>query len=336
MTTTIAQIQKTSGMIPYISPVSGRPLSCNEKYWQTDDGSERYEIINGIVRFVPSDNYAEAFGLQWNTYKKIQLDSYTGKNYSAERLQRCLGFPLENLRGLTVLEAGCGPGRFTELLVKYGALTHSFDLSHAVDANMENIGRRENYQIAQADIYAIPYPDEAFDVVCCLGVIQHTPDPEKTIASLWKKVKPGGWLVIDHYRWRWAYYSTLKPLYRFVLVRLKPALAKRIIDALVDFFFPIQWHVRRWRALHQFINRFSPLIVHYYDFPGHTRELYHEWAKMDTMDSTTDRYKHLRTKEQIRHTLAQLGGSEIWVQEGGNGIEARAKKPITSVLYQHQ
>jgi 2-polyprenyl-3-methyl-5-hydroxy-6-metoxy-1,4-benzoquinol methylase len=53
--------------------------------------------------------------------------------------------------------------------------------------------------------------------VVCLGVIQHTPDPEKTIKCLFEKVKPGGVLVIDHYIWRIGYYSTLTPIFRAIL-----------------------------------------------------------------------------------------------------------------------
>ncbi|MCS6818450.1 MAG: class I SAM-dependent methyltransferase [Chitinophagales bacterium] len=316
-------------MVPYISPKSQKVLLERGGQLETEDGSERFPVVKGIPRFVSGEQYTEGFGLQWNTYKKTQLDSYTGKPISEERLRRCLGFDLEKLKGLTVLEAGCGPGRFTELFVKNGALTHSFDLSLAVEANLENVGSHPHFKLAQADIYQIPYPDDSFDIVCCLGVIQHTPSPERTIEALWKKVKPGGLLVIDHYKWRWSYYSTLKPLYRKILLLLPPQKAKRVIDKLVDFFFPIQWAVRDIRWLHRFINRFTPLIVHYHSYPGFTRDEYKEWARMDTMDSTTDVYKHLRTPRQIESILQRLGGQNIWINEGGNGVEARATKPFS-------
>jgi 2-polyprenyl-3-methyl-5-hydroxy-6-metoxy-1,4-benzoquinol methylase len=311
-------------MISYIDPITNDPLdySIDKLYYKQNV----YHIVNSIPRFVPSDNYAEAFGLQWNTYKKTQLDSFTGYNFTQRRLERCLGTSIFNLKDKNVLEAGCGPGRFSELFIKGGANTHSFDLSNAVDANIENVGIHTNYQLAQADIYKIPYPDEVFDYVCCLGVIQHTPSPEKTIESLWKKVKPGGVLVIDHYKWRWAYYSTLKPFYRFFLKRLKPHTAKKIIDKMVDFFFPIQWEIRNVKWLHRFFNRFTPLIVYYYEHPELSKEAHLEWAKMDTMDSTTDFYKHLRTPNQIYNILKELGAKDIWIHEGGNGVEARCIK----------
>lgn len=82
-----------------------------------------------------------------------------------------------------------GAGCFTELLVNAKAHVHSFDLSIAVEVNKSNIGNQTNYNVCQANIYEIPYPDEAFDIVICIGVLQHTPNPEKSIESLWKKAQ---------------------------------------------------------------------------------------------------------------------------------------------------
>ena len=52
----------------------------------------RWIVRGGIPRMVPGGaNYADAFGLQWNTYRKTQLDSYTGFPLSRDRAQRCIG-----------------------------------------------------------------------------------------------------------------------------------------------------------------------------------------------------------------------------------------------------
>ena len=79
----------------------------------------RYPIVNGVVRFVDREHYAGSFGFQWNAHRRTQLDSYTGLPLSRDRLFQVSGWP-EDLSGKTILEAGSGAGRFTEVLVKAG------------------------------------------------------------------------------------------------------------------------------------------------------------------------------------------------------------------------
>jgi len=312
-------------MIQYVSPTSKNPLTAQNYFLQNSE-NESFPIINGIPRFVPADNYASAFGLQWKTFAKTQLDSYSKTQITQGRLERCLGFPIEQLEGKTILEVGCGAGRFTELLVKGKGHVHSIDLSAAVETNKENIGDASNYQVAQASVYELPYPDDGFDIVLCLGVIQHTPSSEKTIEALWSKVKPGGMMVIDHYKWRIGYYSTLTPVYRAVLKEMKPEKSKKIVDSLVDFFFPLHWKLQNIYILNWLLHRVSPLIVYMNLFTDQDKAFHYEWSKLDTYDSLTDYYKHLRTPAQIKNTLESLDAKNIWINEGGNGVEARCWK----------
>jgi SAM-dependent methyltransferase len=314
-----------STLFPYSSPVSHKALSVSGDQLINNDG-EAFPIINGIPRFVPQENYASAFGLQWKTYAKTQLDSFSNTSITQDRLERCLGMPISGLKDKTVLEVGAGAGRFTELLVKGGGLIHSIDLSVAVDVNKENIGNAPNYQIAQASVYDIPYADNLFDYVVCLGVIQHTPDPEKTIKCLFEKVKPGGVLVIDHYIWRIGYYSTLTPIFRAILKEMKPEKSQRIVNNLVDFFFPIHWNLKDRGIINWLVHRVSPLIVYIREFPEQDRKFHYEWSKLDTYDQLTDYYKHLRSMDDIRKTLTSLNGKNIWMNKGGNGVEARCEK----------
>ena len=109
----------------------------------------------------------------------------------AERARRGA---LEPFGGQLVLEAGCGAGRFTEVLLKQKAKVVSVDLTEAVEANQENCPQGTGHRLAQADILQLPLARRQFDLVLCIGVIQHTPSPEKTIAALAEHVKEGGWL----------------------------------------------------------------------------------------------------------------------------------------------
>jgi SAM-dependent methyltransferase len=205
------------------------------------EGGRSYPIVKGIPRFVEPENYSDDFGAQWNMFPKTQLDSHTGLKVTETRLARCLHGNLEKLRGKKVLEAGSGAGRFTEVLLKYGAVVHSFDYSNAVEANARNNGGNPDLTLVQADIRQIPYPKGEYDFVVCLGVLQHTPDPQQSLRSLWKMLKPGGALVIDHYIWRWN--QVLPPpiggsvqAYRLLILRLPKRLRFGFVKALKTFF----------------------------------------------------------------------------------------------------
>lgn len=85
--------------------------------------NETVKVINEIPRFVNDDNYASAFGEQWKLYRLTQLDSYTKSTITYDRMKRCMGIKMfESLRNKLVLEAGCGAGRFTEILLEQRGL----------------------------------------------------------------------------------------------------------------------------------------------------------------------------------------------------------------------
>ncbi len=312
-------------MIDFVSPTTGEKLTEQGNELRGSAGTS-YPIVKGIPRFVPPDNYANAFGLQWKNFAKTQLDSFNGTKISQDRLERCLGFKIEQLKGKNLLEVGSGAGRFTELLVKGGANVHTVDLSVAVEVNKENIGDAANYRIAQASVYELPFPKQSFDIVVCLGVIQHTPSSEKTVEALWQMVKPGGLLVIDHYIWRINYYFNPATYFRLVLKEMKPEVSKKRVDGLVNFFFPLHWAFRNTPPLEWLLKRVSPLITFMKPHPEVGKEEQFEWARLDTYDSLTDYYKHLRTPTEIKKELEKLGGKNIWINTDGNGVEARCTK----------
>jgi len=302
-------------------------LKDTEEALLCDEGC-RYPRRHGIPRFVSSENYSVAFGEQWKRYRLTQLDSHTGVPISRNRLMRCLDTPLWlALRGKQILEAGCGAGRFTEILLERGAHVTSVDLSEAVEANQENCPQNEHHRIAQADITALPFKAQQFDVVLCLGVIQHTPNPEETIAALSDQVKPGGHLVIDHYTYDVLYYARSLPYLRMLFRRLSAERGLVWSEELVDRFLPAHKRMQRARLLHFLLSRISPVLCYYRAYPELSDELQREWALLDTHDALTDWYKHFRTREQIENALKESGLTEISCSYGGIGVEARGQKP---------
>lgn len=75
------------------------------------------------------------------------------------------------------------------------------------------------------------------------------------------------------------------------------------------------------------LSRFSPLLTYYHAYPQLNDRLQYEWALLDTHDHLTDYYKHFRSVQQISRLLSALRAQDIWVVKGGNGVEARCRKP---------
>src|SRR5579859_4971907 len=163
------------------------------------DNGHTYPIRRGVPRFVATDEYTRSFSYEWQRFRRTQLDSATGRTDTRDRLQASLNFPLDQLKGQLVLDAGCGMGRFSEIVHQYGGTYVGVDFSYAVDAAHENAGHLPNVHFVQADLFALPFADNVFDLVMSLGVLHHTPDPRRAFASLPRVLKPGGKLTVTVY-----------------------------------------------------------------------------------------------------------------------------------------
>ena len=319
----------TSTWPDVVCPADGAPLApltgelvCPRQH--------RWLVRDGIPRFVPGENYADAFGLQWKVFRRTQLDSHTNTTLSRDRATRCLGDIWDLLQGserCDVLEVGCGAGRFTEVLLSTRAFLTSVDLSAAVEANQENFPQDARHRILQADVRRLPFAPGQFDVVFCLGVIQHTPDPEQTIRRLYEQVKPGGWLVIDHYAPSLSEFTKSAFFFRLLFRSMAPATSLRWIRTLVGTLLPLHRAVRNRLLARVLLTRVSPVLAYYHALPL-SDDLQRDWALLDTYDSLTDRYKHFRTKSQLKRHLERVGAEVAFCEYGGNGVEARCRRPI--------
>jgi len=253
----------------------------------------------------------------------IQLSPETGCSL--------LGGSFDEIRAKNVLEAGCGAGRFTEILLANGANVFATDISSAVEANYENCHLYPNYFVCQADISAMPVGPGSFDVVICIGVIQHTPSPENTIAALCSYVKSGGLLVIDHYTQ--GYPNTpVRKILRAFLLHMPPSFSMSFTKALTNLMWPFHTFIGSWqknRYLRKIRYAFlflSPIVDYYESYPQLSGDQMKMWAMLDTHDTLTDRFKHLRSGSEICDQLEKCGMENIDVTSGGDGIEARARK----------
>ncbi len=99
----------------------------------------------------------------------------------------------------TVLDLGCGSGRWTKYMADKAGFIEAVDPSEAVFNAASVYGNLPNVRFSQAGIDTIPFADGSFDFVISLGVLHHIPDTPKALIALMKKVKPSGFALIYLY-----------------------------------------------------------------------------------------------------------------------------------------
>jgi SAM-dependent methyltransferase len=281
-----------------------------------------YPIVKNIPRFVSSENYAQSFGFQWTAFGKTQLDSYAKISLSQDRLFSTSGWR-QTLKGQAILEAGSGAGRFTEILVSTQAEVYSFDYSQAVEANYDNNGHNKNLTIFQADIFHIPFPAKTFDKVICLGVLQHTPDPELAFLNLSSFVKPGGEIVIDIYAKKFSSLISWRYLLRPITRRMNKKLLFNIIQKSVPVLLPLAIFFQR--TLGRFGARLFPISV--YSQMHLPYALHKEWSVLDTFDMYAPLYDLPKSMAQVKQWFQKAGLENTQLLYGPNGIIARGHSP---------
>jgi 2-polyprenyl-6-hydroxyphenyl methylase/3-demethylubiquinone-9 3-methyltransferase len=108
---------------------------------------------------------------------------------------------LVSLNCKQVLDVGCGGGILSDAMARMGAQVTGIDLSvkalrvaqlHAMEAETPNITYRE----VSAEAIALEQPG-SFDVVTCMEMLEHVPDPASVVKACSELVKPGGWVFFS-------------------------------------------------------------------------------------------------------------------------------------------
>jgi 2-polyprenyl-6-hydroxyphenyl methylase / 3-demethylubiquinone-9 3-methyltransferase len=106
--------------------------------------------------------------------------------------------PLADAR---VLDVGCGGGILADAMARKGAQVVGIDLAgkalrvaqlHALEAGTPNVTYRE----VSAESMAAEQPG-TFDVVTCMEMLEHVPDPASVVRACMTLVKPGGWVFFS-------------------------------------------------------------------------------------------------------------------------------------------
>lgn len=101
--------------------------------------------------------------------------------------------------GSTVIDIGCGSGRFIKCLKGRYKTIAGVDPSDAIHVADKLLGKDENVQLVNGSTDNLPFPDDHFDFGYSLGVLHHIPDTQKALKDCIKKIKPGGYFLLYLY-----------------------------------------------------------------------------------------------------------------------------------------
>lgn len=291
----------------------------------TKCGENRYPVRDFVPCFVPENNYADNFGMQWNLFRQTQLDSYSGRSISADRFWKATGWKAIELSGKWVLDCGCGAGRFAEVALNVGATVVALDYSIATNACYMNLRHNRNLHVVRADLYALPFVRDFFPFVYSLGVLQHTPDVAKAFAALPPMVAKGGRLCVDFYERSWK--SSLLPKYwlrPFTKKMPKEKLFKRL-QYWVPKLLPLSVALGGIPAAGTYLRRLVP-VANYKKILPLSDEQLNEWALLDTFDMLAPEFDNPQTRKTILQWMQQAGLEGIEVLKAGH-LVGRGRKP---------
>jgi ubiquinone/menaquinone biosynthesis C-methylase UbiE len=287
-----------------------------------------FPLVKGAYRIVTDDNYTENFGFQWNKFAETQVDKATQLNISKVRFFAETGWDKENLEGKNILEVGSGAGRFSQIILDHTkGILYSVDYSNAVEANYKNNGPNDRLHLFQASIYDMPFEKNQFDKVICIGVLQHTPDFEKSVISLIEMAKPGAEVVVDFYSINgWWTKLHAKYLFRTITKKMSHEKLHNIIDNNID------WLIKTSRfftkiGIGNIANRFLPICDIEGTLPknipySQLREL----CVLDTFDMFSPEHDHPQKINTVINWFKKNGMEKVW------GGKIRYENCVASVV----
>jgi SAM-dependent methyltransferase len=286
---------------------------------------DNFSLVPSQMAHVDQVRTKSAYDLQWNRFRILrpEEDRFTFFNRT--------GLKEEDLRGVTVLDAGCGMGRYLRIAAEAGGNVVGIDLSGAVRAAREVTADLPLVSVVQGDLLRPPFAAATFDQIYSIGVLDHTPDPRAAFLSLAALLKPGGRIAIWVYRKERPALERLIDVHRAVSTRLP----LRLLMLLSRMTAPIGGLKRRlMQSPRRPIARLGVALnlmtlgVSMHPDP--------EVRACDTLDWYAPKYMSRHTFGEVREWFAAAGLTEVtdlsqdqvlYHSGQGNGINLAGRRP---------
>ena len=193
-------------IVQWVDPFTNEPLLEENGFLISPTG--KYILHDGIPNFVTKlDNPLQeqvqiSFGDKWTKSEFGQDDSDFPKIKDVMlEMMNLNESDLSIFQDKIVLDAGIGSGSSARLWALQAREFHGIDISIAVykAKNALKASGKEPI-LSQADLNALPYRDESFDIIVSNGVFHHTPDTKSALKNCIKKVKVGGHCLFYIYK----------------------------------------------------------------------------------------------------------------------------------------
>lgn len=271
-----------------------------------------YPIVRGIPRFVDASNYTASFGMQWNAFRDVQIDSVVGGGLSRARFDAETLWTEERLRGKWVLDGGCGAGRFAEIAAARGANLVALDMSSAVEAAKQTLAAYPNADVVQGSLLDPPLRRASMDFSYCIGVAQHTPSPERAVRQIIDVVRPGGEFALSIYARRPWTKLNAKYLVRPVTKRIGKERLLGAIERVMPLLFPVADRLFAVPKLGHLARFVIPVAVYVEtERPDWGRDQRYREAVLDTLDMLSPQFDSPMTWQEVER-VARDAGARDW------------------------
>jgi len=247
-----------------------------------------WPVVSGIPRFVAQEHLA-SFGLQWNKYEVSHADE------DRRTFEVKTGLELRELKGLRVLDAGCGGGRYSKVAGEAGAIVTGADHTSAVDKAADLCRGLADLQFVQADLKKLPFEPASFDIVFSIGVMHHDIETRNVFDRVARMVKPGGryavWLYRKNQWWQEAINNSLR--------RRTTEMPSDRLEKWCRF--------GAWLGGVPLINRTLNKVVNFSAHPAWENRV------CDTFDWYAPRYQHHHTASELVTWFREAGFTDLRV-----------------------